>query len=196
MGNYLPFLPRKWLLNKERLSVLELLQKHQIISKKQAIDLLDDCLNVIYLKMNGIKALNDYSNNNNDIDNEYFFGSDISSLDAVLVSELAILSCSKASLPNIYLNDIKSNNKLEYLLNYMKNILDKYRKNIYNKLDKTQYILPPILHPRSENDKKNDKIIYKNIEWDKQKSGLFIVGSFAALAFYWKIYKPVSIQKK
>lgn len=210
MSHYLPLLLRRYLLNKERQNALKILTRNQVLTRKHAKELLLDCLHAIFMKMSGGKnninhiiEINKNDSNKKDKKVEYFFGQQPTSLDAVLCSEIVILEC--CQLPNKYLNDIKDDPKIKHLLKYSKRIMEYYHESILKKLssDNDIQITLPLKQPIDFNKIKQNKKKYDKSQQpqfytkyfdteEKRNSMLFVVGSFAAFALYWKFFQPKS----
>ena len=201
MSHYLPYLLRNFLLKREREYALKILTRNNIVTSKDAMNLLSDCLHAIFMKMSGGKnRMNDIIEINQSGDSaiKYFFGSQPTSLDAVLVAELVCLECSQ--LPVRYLDKIKEKPQIQYLLKYAKRIMQHYQPSIISKLVSENEIEPfQILNkPKDFNVNKtrskaktSDRLLDKIFDSDEQKNSvLFVAGTVAAFAFYWKYFQP------
>lgn len=213
MGHYLPLLLRRYLLNKEREHGLRILTRNQIVTTKQAKELLIDCLHAIFMKMNnGKNAINHIIEINNanrnsesgaaDTGIQYFFGSMPTSLDACLVAQIALLEC--AQLPCKYLSaEIKSDAKIKFLLRYAKRIMQHYQPSIVAKLTADNEIEPvPILmkpkdfttksQPAAAKKKEQSYFYSKYVDTEEKRSSMmFVVASVTAFAVYWKVFQPL-----
>lgn len=205
MAHYLPYLLSRYLLNKERQNALKILTRNQIITQNHAKELLLDCLHVIFMKMSGGK--NNINHiieiNKNDGSNrqkvDYFFGQQPTSLDATLCSEITLLEC--CQVPNKYLNQIKDDPKIKHLLKYSKRIMQFYQPSILKTLtpDNDIQVIDTLKKPidfrkniKTKSTKSKPKFYNKYFDTEeKRNSMIFVVGSVAAFALYWKFFQPI-----
>merc|ERR1712228_19233 len=202
MSHYLPYLLRSFLLKREREYALRILTRNNIMTSKDAMNLLSDCLHAIFMKMSGGKNRMNHIieiNQNSDSNIKYFYKQP-TSLDAVLVAEIVCLECSQ--LPIRYLDQINEKPQIQYLLKYAKRIMQHYQPSILKKLVSENEIEPfQILNkPKNFNAdrnkkkvKKEDRFYDKILDTDEKKNSiLFVAGSVAAFAFYWKFFQPLN----